>query len=80
MQHLQLNIGHHEHDNVRGVVIPGKQIELTDEIMDQARDLWETFVRIACLDFMDTESLLDRKYLKELVHHWEAQNPHHSNG
>jgi hypothetical protein len=58
MQHLQLNIGHHECDNGSGVVILGKEIELINEIMDRARDFCESFVGMACLDFMGTDPLL----------------------
>jgi hypothetical protein len=79
MQHLQLNIGHHGRDNVDGVVIRDKQIELTDEIINQARDLCESFVGMASLGFMGTEPLLDQKYLRELVYDWAAQDPHYDN-
>jgi hypothetical protein len=73
------NIGHHGGDNIGGVVVGSKQIELTDAIMDWTCDLCESFVEIAGLYFMGTEPLLDLKYLKELVHHWTAQDPHHDN-
>jgi hypothetical protein len=47
--------------------------------MDWARDLCESFAGMAGVDFMGTEPLFNRKYLRELVHHWVAQDPHRDN-